>query len=185
MATTYTAPQRVSTTAPAGVPGVTQAVQHPHPKRMSTKMVSVCYGRQMLTISPGRAETRTISIDAPPSTVFAFLSDARKLPEWAPKFAPTVAPVGDDWAIGSGAGSFVIRLRAASGAATVDIVSPEAETRGAHMRVLHNGRGSEFIFTLIFPVGTSEAVIAQQMRVVEGELRTVREICEAQVGGRC
>jgi uncharacterized protein YndB with AHSA1/START domain len=137
----------------------------------------------MPTIGLGRAETRTISIDALPSTVFDLLSDARRLPEWAPGFAPKVEQVGQDWRIGSGPGQFLVRLRVAGETSTVDIISPEDSTRGAHMRVLNNGRGSEFIFTLIFPAGTSDAAIAQQMSVVEGELRTVRQLCEAQAGG--
>ena len=46
------------------------------------------------------------------------------------------------------------------------------------MRVLPNEGGSEFVFTLIFPAGTPEDVVAGQMATVESELRTVRELCE-------
>ena len=49
------------------------------------------------------------------------------------------------------------------------------------MRVLPNAAGSEFLFSLIFPAGTPEELIVQQMTTVEAELRTVRDLCEAQV----
>lgn len=52
-------------------------------------------------------------------------------------------------------------------------------TRGAFCRVLPNGGGSEFLFTLFFQRGASELAIGQQMSVVEEELRAVRNICES------
>jgi hypothetical protein len=47
------------------------------------------------------------------------------------------------------------------------------------MRVLSNEDGSEFLFTLIFPAAADDTSIAQQMTTVEAELRTVRDLCEA------
>jgi hypothetical protein len=46
------------------------------------------------------------------------------------------------------------------------------------MRVVENGEGSEFVFTLIFPPGVDKAAIARQMTTVESELRAVRDLCE-------
>jgi hypothetical protein len=46
-------------------------------------------------------------------------------------------------------------------------------------RVLPNGSGSEYLFTLFFPADTPEAAVAQQMAVVQDELETVRALCEA------
>jgi hypothetical protein len=50
---------------------------------------------------------------------------------------------------------------------------------GVFARVVPNGSGSEFLFTMLFPDGTDPAVIDAQMRTVEQELRTVRALCEA------
>jgi uncharacterized protein YndB with AHSA1/START domain len=137
----------------------------------------------MHTISLGRAETRSISIAAPPETVLELLGDARRLPEWAPAFALAVEPAGQDWLIDSGAGQLRIRVRVALDYGTVDLLGPKDPTRGAHMRVLNNEDGSEFLFTLVFPVGADDESIAQQMTTVEAELRTVRDLCEAQASG--
>jgi hypothetical protein len=134
----------------------------------------------MHTISLGHAETRSISIAAPPQTVLELLADARRLPDWAPAFAQAAEPAGEDWLIDSGAGQIRIRVRVSPEYGTVDLVRPQDLTRGAHMRVLTNEEGSEFLFTLVFPVGTDDESIAQQMTTVEAELRTVRDLCEDQ-----
>jgi hypothetical protein len=137
----------------------------------------------MHTISLGRAETRSISIAAPPETVLELLGDARRLPDWAPAFALAVEPAGQDWLIDSGAGQLRIRVRVSLDYGTVDLLRPKDPTRGAHMRVLNNEDGSEFLFTLVFPVGADDESIAQQMTTVEAELRTVRDLCEAHASG--
>jgi uncharacterized protein YndB with AHSA1/START domain len=62
----------------------------------------------------GRAETRSISIAAPPETVLELLGDARRLPDWAPAFALAVEPVGQDWLVDSGAGQLRLRVRVSS-----------------------------------------------------------------------
>jgi len=133
----------------------------------------------MPTITLGRAETRSISIAAPPETVLELLSDARRLPDWAPAFALAVEPAGQDWLIDSGAGQLRVRLRASVEHGTVDLLRPNDPSRGARMRVLSNENGSEFLFTLIFPAGADDKSVAQQMATVEAELRTVRDLCEA------
>jgi hypothetical protein len=51
------------------------------------------------------------------------------------------------------------------------------------MRVLNNEDGSVLLFTLVFPIGVDDEAIARQMATVEAELRTVRDLCEAQVSG--
>jgi uncharacterized protein YndB with AHSA1/START domain len=137
----------------------------------------------MHTISLGRAETRSISIAAPPETVLELLSDARRLPDWAPAFARAVEPAGQDWLIDSGAGQLRVRVRVSEEYGTVDLLRPDDPSRGARMRVLSNEDGSEFLFTLIFPAGADDNSVAQQMTTVEAELRTVRDLCEAQFGG--
>jgi Polyketide cyclase / dehydrase and lipid transport len=137
----------------------------------------------MHTISLGRAETRSISIAAPPETVLELLGDARRLPDWAPAFAVAVEPAGPDWLVDSGAGQLRLRVRVSPEHGTVDLLRPDDPNRGARMRVLSNEDGSEFLFTLIFPAAADDTSIAQQMTVVEAELRTVRDLCEAKFSG--
>jgi hypothetical protein len=129
--------------------------------------------------SLGDAETRSISIAAPPTIVLGLLADARRLPDWAPAFASSVRSDGQDWLIDSGGTQLRIRLQFSPEHGIVDLVRPGDLGAGARMRVLHNADGSELVFTLIFPAGTATDVIARQMTTVESELRTVRDLCEA------
>jgi hypothetical protein len=134
----------------------------------------------MPTTSQDRAESRSISIAAPPAAVLALVADARRLPEWAPAFARGVQPDGDAWLIDTGEGQVRITVRVSPEHGTVDLLSATDPTRGAFSRVLHNDGGSEYLFTLFFPDGTADAAIARQMATVEDELEAVRALCEAQ-----
>ena len=122
-----------------------------------------------------RSETRSISIQAPPQHVLDVVGDARTLPSWAPNFATTVRPAGEHWVIND---DTPIDVRVAREYGTVDIVSVEDPRRGAFTRVMPNGDGSEYSFTLFFPDTADEAAVAAQMAVVEEELRAVRALCE-------
>jgi hypothetical protein len=144
----------------------------------------------MQTISTDCAETRSIAIAAPPDAVLAVVGDARRLPEWAPDFARAVRPDGgtsaaheaaggEHWIVDNGEAEFPIRLRVVAELGTVDILRPGEPPRGAFARVVPNGDGSEFLFTLAFPRDTDAAVIDAQMATVERELGTVRALSEA------
>ena len=127
----------------------------------------------MRTISLSHAETRSISIDATPESVFAFVADPYNLPRWAPAFASAVRPDGDRWVVTSGDTELTIVVRASRELGTVDLLGGPDLTIGAFTRVLPNAGGSEYLFTLFFPDETSAQAIAAQMDVVEEELRTV------------
>jgi hypothetical protein len=126
-----------------------------------------------------RSETRSISIQAAPNTVLDFVSDARTLPRWAPGFARSVRPDGDHWLVDTGAGEACVAVLVSRERGTVDIVSGVDPSQGVFTRVLANGSGCEYLFTQFFPASASEADVAAQVAVVEGELQTVREVCEA------
>jgi hypothetical protein len=128
-----------------------------------------------------RSETRSISIQAAPDTVLDFVGDARTLPRWAPGFARSIRPDGDHWLVDTGAGEACVAVLVSRERGTVDIVSGLDPSRGVFTRVLANGEGCEYLFTQFFPESVSESDIAAQVAVVEGELRTVREACEALV----
>jgi hypothetical protein len=137
----------------------------------------------MQIVALGAAETRSISIAAPPDIVLELLRDAQRLPDWAPAFARAVEPAGPDWLIDSGGSKLRIHVRVSPEFGTVDLLRPEDPRRGARMRVLDNEDGSELLFTLVFPIGVDDEAIARQMATVEAELRTVRDLCEAHASG--
>ena len=135
----------------------------------------------MPTIFP-RAETRSISIEATPAAVFAFVADPYNLPRWAPAFASEVRPDGERWTVTSGGAELTIAVQASEEHGTVDLLGGPELNVGAFSRVLPNAAGSEYLFTLFFPDGTPQEAIAAQMDVVEEELRSIRELVTAGAG---
>jgi hypothetical protein len=122
-----------------------------------------------------RSETRSISIQASPAKVLDLVGDANALPRWAPNFATSVRPENGHWLVDD---ELLIDLRVDRELGTVDILRPKLPPTGAYSRVVPNGEGSEYLFTLFFPDGTAEDAITKQMTVVEEELRTIRALCE-------
>jgi len=125
-----------------------------------------------------RSKTRTISIDATPDAVLNVVADPYRLPSWAPNFARAVRPAGDDWLIQSVGAEALITVRVSRDQGTLDLLAARDHRRGAFSRVLPNGDGSEYIFTLFFSRGTEETAIAAQMAIVDVELQTVRSLSE-------
>src|SRR3954469_6521489 len=132
----------------------------------------------MPTITLSRAETRSVSIAAPPSAVLDVVADPRKLPRWAPGFARAVRPDGEHWLVDNGEAELRIAVRGQREHGTVDLLAAADERLGAFTRVLPNGDGSEYLFTLFFADGTPEEAIATQMTTVEGDIQTVRAMAE-------
>jgi uncharacterized protein YndB with AHSA1/START domain len=133
----------------------------------------------MTSFAVGRAETRTVSIAAPPERVVEYLADARHLPEWAPDFAPSVTHERDDiWCVATDAGPRRLAVRTAPAHGVVDFVSADAPGQGLFTRVVPNLAGAELIFSLFFPEEAGRPAVDAQMAVVERELSAVREQVE-------
>jgi hypothetical protein len=126
-----------------------------------------------------RAETRSISIAAPPQAVHSYLADGDNLPAWAPGFAPAIRPDGASWIVTTQGGEFRVDAVAESGPGTVDVVSADDHTRGLFTRVLPSGEGSELLFTLLFAPDAPERDVAAQLVTLEAELGAVRGACES------
>jgi hypothetical protein len=125
-----------------------------------------------------RAETRSVSIAAPPHAVHSYLADGANLPAWAPGFAPAVRADGTSWIVAAAAGEFRVDVIAESGPRTVDVVSADDHARGLFARVLPSGDGSELLFSLLFAPDTPERDVEAQMVTLEAELDAVRGACE-------
>lgn len=125
------------------------------------------------------AETRSIAIAASREAILAVVGDGSRLPEWAPDFAPAVRADGELWIVDSGGGEVRIRLSLDPESGTVDILSADDERLGAFGRVIPNGAGSEFLFTLLFDEAVDPDAVEAQMKTVEEELETVRALAES------
>lgn len=123
--------------------------------------------------------TGSIFIAAPPDAVISLIGDARQLPVWAPGFARHVRPDGGQWIAEADDGTRTrIALRTAPDHGTVDILVTQAPPRGAYLRVLGNGDGSELVLTLLAPDPGEATGMTRQQQVLDDELRAVRDLAE-------
>lgn len=131
-----------------------------------------------------RSDTRTITIDAPRADVLAFLADGANLPRWAPNFATAVRRDGDDWIVENPGGELRVRLAVDRGLGTFDLHFTPADGRERSIfgRVLPNGGGSEFLFTLFHSDSRSDEDVARANAEVGEELRRLKAFCEAAGG---
>jgi len=121
-----------------------------------------------------RTETQSIESDVAPDAVVALLADPRRLPEWAPAFADTVA--GDaqsGWRAIKDGRPFELRVATSTDARTVDYLREVAPGRegGAYLRAVPRpGGGSVIVMTLHVPSGSDLAVVAATLRDELGAL---------------
>jgi hypothetical protein len=118
-----------------------------------------------------RTETQSAETDAPAADVLAVLTNAARIPQWAPAFADEVS--GDSrsgWLVTKDGQAFTFRVAAVPAAGTVDFLREVAPGRegGAYLRVIPRpGGGSVIIMTLPVPPGAGPAATAA---VLAGEL---------------
>jgi Polyketide cyclase / dehydrase and lipid transport len=131
-----------------------------------------------------RANTQSITIAAPPEAVFAVVADLARLPSWAIGFAEDIRQDGGRWLVRTGGGREVpIRVDADPGRGTVDYymrVEPGGEVPAA-TRVVANGAGAEYVFTMFQPPGLPDEAFEAQI----GELARELTVLKARVESSC
>jgi hypothetical protein len=123
----------------------------------------------------------SIYIARRPADVYEFASDPRNLPLWAAGLARSeVRKDGEDWIADAPFGN--VRLRFAPpnsfGVMDHDVMLASGVTIHNPMRVVPNGEGSEFVFTLIRQPGTSDEQLAKDKAAVEHDLETLKRLLE-------
>ena len=127
-----------------------------------------------------RTETQSAEADAPVANVLAVLTNAARIPQWAPAFADEVS--GDSrsgWLVTKDGQAFTLRVAAVPAAGTVDYLRELAPGRegGAYLRVIPRpGGGSVIIMTLPVPPGGDPAVTAATLAA---ELAALVSLAEA------
>jgi hypothetical protein len=130
-----------------------------------------------------RSDTRSISIDAAPETVFRFVSDPTNLPSWAVGFCRAIRRAKDSnhWIVTTAQGEMPIRYDTNDSLGTIDFVfspAPGVEV-SAFSRVIANGQGSEYVFTQHQSGGMPDDVFEGQIRALVEELQVLRGLMHA------
>tara|TARA_R110000764_G_scaffold130507_2_gene218380 strand:+ start:46805 stop:47206 length:402 start_codon:yes stop_codon:yes gene_type:complete len=116
-----------------------------------------------------------------PEDVYAFASNPENLPTWAAGLARSeVKKDGNAWVAEAPFGKAKIRFAEANtfGVMDHDVELDSGVVIHNPMRVVPNGDGSEFIFTLLRQTGMSDDQFADDAHAVTKDLRTLKELLE-------
>jgi hypothetical protein len=123
----------------------------------------------------------SIYIARPPREVYAFASDPSNMTRWASGLARSeIRKDGEAWIADSPAGTIRVKFAPPNpfGVMDHDVTLESGVTVHNPMRVVPNGQGSEFVFTLIRQPGMSDAQLAQDKSTVENDLKTLKALLE-------
>jgi hypothetical protein len=128
-------------------------------------------------------ESRTLSviINCPPNKVYEFASDPQNLPRWAAGLCTSIRNFNGEWIAETSQGSMKVRLTEKNAFGVLDqyvTPAPGVEVY-VPMRVLSNGTGCEVIFTLFRAPDMSDEKYAEDAKLVERDLRTLKSLMEA------
>ncbi|MBL4833673.1 MAG: SRPBCC family protein [Pseudomonas sp.] len=128
-------------------------------------------------------EVRHLStyIHRPPRDVYAFASNPENLPAWAAGLASSeITSDGNAWVAKAPFGKVRIRFAPtnAFGVMDHDVELESGVVVHNPMRVVPNGEGSEFIFTLFRQPGMTNEQFAADARAVTEDLSTLRGLLE-------
>jgi hypothetical protein len=129
-----------------------------------------------------RADTKTISIDAPPAKVIDFLKQPENLPRWAVGFAKAVRRDANGWYVKTGDGEMAVAIDADAKTGVVDFhmrPAPGVEIVAAS-RVIPRGAGSEYTFTQFQPPGMPDSAFQQSIKALEHEFSVLKAILEVE-----
>ncbi len=123
----------------------------------------------------------SIYIARRPTEVYGFTSDPRNLPRWAAGLARSeVRRDGDEWVVDAPFGKVRVRFaeRNSCGVMDHDVKLESGVTVHNAVRVVPNGEGSEFDFTLIRQPGMSDGQLAKDKAAVENDPKTLKDLLE-------
>lgn len=123
----------------------------------------------------------SIFIARAPSDVYTFAVDPRNLPLWAEGLARSeVKMVGNTWVVEAPFGTARLRFaeRNRFGVMDHDVELDSGVIVHNPMRVLPNGDGSEFVFSLFRQPGITDEQFSADRFAVEKDLQHLKELLE-------
>lgn len=124
----------------------------------------------------------SIYIHRAPKDVYVFASNPKNLPMWAAGLASSeVKREGDLWAAEAPFGKVKIKFAQVNtfGVLDHDVELDSGVVVHNPMRVLPNGDGSEFLFTLLRQPGMSDEQFLDDAQAVAKDLRTLKNLLES------
>jgi hypothetical protein len=125
--------------------------------------------------------TLSVAIACGARRVYEFAADPTNLPHWATTFFRSVRQDGDEWAVDTPQGPFRLRVAPTNALGVLDhtVIPADGAEVFVPMRVVANGSGSLVLFTLFRRPEMSDGGFAQDLRLVEHDLQTLKRVLEA------
>jgi pimeloyl-ACP methyl ester carboxylesterase len=126
------------------------------------------------------SRTLSISIERPAAEVYEFASNPENVQKWAKGLGKSVRKQGAGWIVEMPEGPAKIRFAGKNTFGVLDhyVTTSSGTEVYVPMRVLSNGAGSEVLFTLFRLPGVSDERYAEDARMVERDLRTLKDLLE-------
>jgi hypothetical protein len=127
-----------------------------------------------------KSKTIVVSIAVPPAAVYEFASNPENLPRWIPSFCKSVTQTNGEWVVESPLGPVVFWFAESNPFGVLDhtVKLPSGLELHNPMRVIPNGDGSEVIFTLFHTPNMNDEQYAEDAKLVDQDLRTLKRILE-------
>ncbi len=122
----------------------------------------------------------SISIERHPNEVYEFVSNPENIPKWAKGLGKSVRKQGTYWIVDTPQGPMKLKFAEKNNFGVLDhyVTTPAGMEIYVPMRVLANGTGSEVLFTLFRLPGMTDEKYAEDMKMVEQDLQTLKTILE-------
>jgi hypothetical protein len=126
------------------------------------------------------SRTLSVSIRCSPGKVYEFVTNPQNLPKWAQGLGQSVRKQNSDWIVDTPQGPMKVLFANQNRFGVMDhyVTTPSGLEVYVPMRVLANGSGSEVIFTLFRLPDMSDEKYAEDMQLVERDLRALKDILE-------
>jgi hypothetical protein len=133
-----------------------------------------------------KSKTLSISINSKPKTVYEFVLNLENLPKWAKMFCRSIKLLNGEWIAEVLQEQAKVRITKRNDFGILDhyvklLSSPNVDEVFVPMRVVQNGDGSEVIFTVFQLAGMAEERYAEDIRMVEQDLKNLKSIVEESI----
>ena len=126
-----------------------------------------------------RSETVTAVLPAPQKTVFEYMSNIEKLPEWATEFARELKRDGQDYKVVNRLGEFYFEIKADAGTGVIDMFAGPSKDQMAIFPTravkLPDGR-TAFSFTMFQGPGMPDELFESQHQSLKREFANIAAV---------
>ena len=128
-----------------------------------------------------RSAIVSVSIDAPPSTVVAFMRDLENWKVWAPWIRSVSRTAPNEWQLGTDDGGMTMRFVAPNELGVLDhqVVLASGVSLTNSVRVTPNGSGSDLLMVVLQWPHLSDEQFGRDVQAVTDDFARIREAVEA------